>query len=886
MQSRRSYCRIATCCVLLAAVLVAPRIAAAQATNKTCTITPSAPVAVLAGGSYSFTANCGSGLTWQLTGAGTLDRSGNYSAPASVTAQNQSRGCQELPNNSPFNVPVDTLPVDPKSAQWIARIAGDGPQYPTYHNLKFSPGQLGFYDNVVDSTTPEQLMHFYYAGNANGYQNTDFAIPPEKTLLMETGRSVDAYVNADRHMFSINKTDCTEAEIYNLYFDFQSVSFVAGNPTQVSWTTNTVWQMPQNYGVYISGGTGVWAAANGNWRITVTGPNSGTLPINSRGWGAAPGNLKMASTPVFCPTCNSASGQKFSPASYGQLGGVDAAGTPMSAGAVKLEEWYAATQAGRSDLGHAIRTTLSNVYLTSRSIWPATANAYPRGIWQISAVSNGAPATITSVQDVASATPCANYTYTAGCQFGIFIYGYSGTWAAVNGFWTATAVDSYHFTIPVNTASLGAMPQGGIFDFDFIPYGATVRLKASFDVDSVCTSNDLTTWCPYAKVLLNTIKKYGLIVADGTLPSDNWDSGVVSSEFHPYVLRDAAYNIFYSTALQPIENYLEVVNRSSQQLSTSLSSWQQSNTNRTYVGVCGTNGCTTNDILLQGTTIGTDRERLAMAAGMSYQLNVWVHGNSNPDLSYSSDDGISGAYVSSSGVLTMPNCVTKENGMVTVRSVADPEALPLYIEVSCIPRSSDGGYRLALGNYSGDYIDSTHKTWWGSWANYGFDNMYEAPGLWGGQMGTWQGYSPCANDTWSGTDSQLYSRSTSLAEDTKVDLILPNGSYNVTLFGEPGFGGFGSNDTCGNTANQNVYDWEVQGQTVRSWIDGYVQAGNQPYHGYTLTTSATVTDKTFNTVGRMRVTSTYGMSWSSLVVAPSASSLGAGVSVQTPVNAH
>lgn len=874
MQLESKYGKLTTFLILVAIFLVLPGSAPAQAPKKTCTVTPSAPVAVPAGGSYSFSASCGSGLSWRLSGAGTLDNSGNYTAPTSVTVQNQSRGCQELPNNSPINIPVDSLPVDPNSAQWMARVAQDGPQYMTYHNLKFYPAQLIFYDNPIDSTAPQQLMHFYETANSNGYQDTDFAIPPEKTLLMETGRFVDAYSPYDRHMFSISKTDCTEAEIYNLYVDFQSVSFTAGNPTQVSWTTNTVWQMPQNYGVIISGGTGVWAAANGTWRITVTGPHSGTLPINSRGWGGPPSGMKMASTQNGCPNCNSGGGQKFSPASYAQLGGVDAAGMPMSAASVKLEEWYAATQAGHSDLGHAIRTTLSNSYLTSRSVWPATMYAYPRGVWQISAATNGSPSTITSVQDLSTAQPCSGYTYAAGCKFSVIISGFGGGWSAVNGTWTATAIDTHHFTIPVNTGGMGAMPQGGVFDFNFIPYGATIRLKASFDVDSVCTSTDLSNWCPYAKVWLNTIKKYGLIVADGTIPSDNWDSGTVDSEFHPNVLRDAASNIFWSTALQPIENYLEVVNRSLQQLSTSLSSWQQGTTNRTYVTVCGSNGCATNDILLQGTTIGTDRERLAMVAGVSYPLNVWVHGNTRTNLSYSMDTGITGGYVSSSGTVTMPNCLTKERGMVTVSSVADPEALPLYIEVDCIPMSSDGGYRLALGNYSGDYIDTTHKTWWGSWANNGFDNPYEAPGLWfGGQLGSWQGNSGCTNDTWSGTDSELYSRSTSFAEDTKVDLILPNGNYNVTLYGEPGFGGFGSGSTCGNTANQNVYDWEVQGLTVKSWIDGYVQAGNQPFRGYTLITPTTVVDKTFNTVGRMRVPSTYGVSWSSLLVSPSAALL-------------
>jgi hypothetical protein len=149
----------------------------------------------------------------------------------------------------------------------------------------------------------------------------------------------------------------------------------------------------------------------------------------------------------------------------------------------------------------------------------------------------------------------------------------------------------------------------------------------------------------------------------------------------------------------------------------------------------------------------------------------------------------------------------------------------------------------------------------------GFNNSYEAPGLyWGSQNGSWQGTDFCRNDTWSGTDSQLYSRSTDANEDTKVEVIVPNGNYSLTLYGEPGFGGFGSNNTCGNRAGQNVFDWEVQGQTVGSWLDGYALAGNQPFHGYTLTTMVTVTDNRLTSVGRIRIPSTYGMSWSSLLI--------------------
>jgi hypothetical protein len=207
--------------------------------------------------------------------------------------------------------------------------------------------------------------------------------------------------------------------------------------------------------------------------------------------------------------------------------------------------------------------------------------------------------------------------------------------------------------------------------------------------------------------------------------------------------------------------------------------------------------------------------------------------------------------------------------MVTVTSTADHSALPLYIEVGCLPVSSDGGYRLALGNYSGDYVDSHGNTWWGSWTNSFFDNFYESPGRgWGGQTGTWQGFGPCENDTWTGQDSQLYSRSTSFFGDTKVEMALPNGAYTVTLYGEPGFAGLGPNNTCPTTAGQNVYDWVVQGQTAGSWLDGYVLAGNQNYVGYTVTAQTTVSDNVLDTIGRMRLPSVYGMSWSSLLITP------------------
>ena len=99
---------------------------------------------------------------------------------------------------------------------------------------------------------------------------------------------------------------------------------------------------------------------------------------------------------------------------------------------------------------------------------------------------------------------------------------------------------------------------------------------------------------------------------------------------------------------------------------------------------------------------------------------------------------------------------------------------------------------------------------------------------------------------------------------------MPNGSYTIKLYGEPGFGGFNFNDdTCGNSAGQNLFDW--RSRVMMYWVGrtGYVRAGNQPYHGWTLINPATVTDNALNVFGRNRnVNSIYGVAWSSLLIAP------------------
>ena len=826
-------------------------------------------------------------------GVGSCSCSGatcTYIAPGHVDVGNQSRGCSELPRNAPYNIAVDAVDclgctVDPSSALWLARAQQDPSctfNAPC-HNLKFHPEGLIFYDNPVDGTnataTPE-YMHFFYSDRSNGYQDTYFWIPLEQNWLVEGGISTYQVGAIDRHSFSMNHASCEGQEMYNVYVDFRTLTLTAGNPTTVAWTTNTVWPTPQGYQFSISGATGAWAIVNGTWPITVTGAHQGTIPVNTSALGPPTGTIVGNSIPTnvqaSCPNCNAQGGQKFSPSSYAQLGGVDAASMPISATSVKMEEWYARTQAGFTDLGHAIRTTMSNTYIRSQNVWPAVGFALSNAGFQNQVrMTRGNPTTVTVVSDLNTNNykPCTGYTFSPGCQMSVVFEAATGPWAALNGTVQAgTVVNNFTFTIPVDTTGYsgdctisGPAYCNAAYEMqNFFPYGTTLRMKSTVDPNVVCgSSNDLTTQAPYCRVYINTIKRFGLIVADGTAAGDNWDSGAIASEFHPKVLLDASTQIKNATSIQPLESFLEAVDRSSQQVNTSLSTWLQTHTNETTVQITGGSGSASTDILLQGTTVGSDRERLTVASGGTYQMNVWVNGNANPAVTCTPDSTLTGigTTVSGSNSLHMGTCTQitgKVRGTITCASSADASALPLYVDTTCLPAGADGELRMELGYYNGDFTDNAGHVWYGSFGTPGFNNPYMAPGWWNGLQ---NGSISQSGQTWSttgGPNYQLYGYSLSSENDIKVEIEgLSPGTYSSTLYGEPGYGTTHS--------GQNVYDLQVQGQTLFSNQDGYVLSGNRLYHGYTTPFSATVeSDGVLSVIARIRLDSIEGMSISSL----------------------
>ena len=668
----------------------------------------SVPPAITAGGTHRFTAN--QAVNWSVTGAGTIDSNGLYQAPAIVRPKNQSRGCQLLPNNNAYNTRVDGLPVHPRSAQWLQRAIGYGPTTSRYHTL--NPGVkapvFGFYDNVVDNSTPLQNMWEYYRDPFNGVQ---MPMPFDASKIAQAFWNYPTDDGRDHHVLRINKDTCLDYEQYQRYQDFSNPVFTPGNPTRVSYTTNQLAPSATPMLVVVAGGTGCWAAANGNWLAQVIDLTHIALPVNTSACGApSPVPYLCSNAAVTCgPTTqniNTQAADVFFPNSNTVVWGADAGRSPISATSLHSQEWYDAVQtciaAGNcatADVGHALRTTLSNGDLSSYYVWPAIGGAGGVGG---SYASNGHwdPARGTTIftitGSISAIAPCPGWVATPGCHFqilfmqqkadGTYSGSFTGSWAALNNSgpfdaaaMQATVIDNTHFSVAVDSSSWGVQtPQFGHYYYDFIPDGAHFRLRSSFSNASVCTTQ---SWCPYAQVLLNTLKHYGFVLLDGTIPGYNWDMGRVNSEFNTRDMALADINLYnyFNNLSHPFDRVIEVVdNRSLRVNHNDRHDLTTTSIDRVTVTATTASGRTSVDILPLGTTVGVFPELISIATGSTYQFRPWVNNNHNKNVTYSMPNDIPGLSISSTGLLTAPPLGTMytliPSTIVTITSEADPSA--------------------------------------------------------------------------------------------------------------------------------------------------------------------------------------------------------------------
>lgn len=295
------------------------------------------------------------------------------------------------------------------------------------------------------------------------------------------------------------------------------------------------------------------------------------------------------------------------------------------------------------------------------------------------------------------------------------------------------------------------------------PMGSRWRLKASFDT---------THFSLRAQVVLNALKKYGMILAD----IGGMQQIQVDDDTNQDIALTAALGEISSTRIT--QDQFEIVDESSFITAPNSSRVNPSNGYNAPPNYAVLNGVDsagnklTIPISIQPVLIGVPNETLQVQAGTSYQIPTWVNNASNQSVTWAVTSGP--GVISPSGVYTPPASVSAPTPfVVTATAVVDPTATA-SIRGNIIP---SGAIRIDAGN-TATYLDSKGNLWLadtlGVWSgSYNNDNeSYQYPGPKWGNIADWQIYSTFKY-TWG--DDISYG-----------PFVVPNGTYNVTfMFAEP-----------------------------------------------------------------------------------------------------
>jgi hypothetical protein len=136
-------------------------------------------------------------------------------------------GRQVFPANDPWNTPVDTMPVDPNSANLIASIGTGTGLHPDF-GANWNGGPFGIPYVVVSGTQPKVPVSFYYGDESDP---GPYPIPPNAPI--EGGASS----SGDRHVIVIDRDNWTLYETFDSHPDGGGWS--CGSGAVFNLTTNT-----------------------------------------------------------------------------------------------------------------------------------------------------------------------------------------------------------------------------------------------------------------------------------------------------------------------------------------------------------------------------------------------------------------------------------------------------------------------------------------------------------------------------------------------------------------------------------------------------------------------------------------------------------------------
>lgn len=117
-------------------------------------------------------------------------------------------GCSVFPGDNIWNTPVDTLPVDARSGDYVSAIGSDTGLHPDFGAGLWAGGPIGIPYITVTSAQPFVPVDFDYADESDP---GPYPVPPDAPI--EGGDGSDG----DRHILALEKDSCILYELFSAY---------------------------------------------------------------------------------------------------------------------------------------------------------------------------------------------------------------------------------------------------------------------------------------------------------------------------------------------------------------------------------------------------------------------------------------------------------------------------------------------------------------------------------------------------------------------------------------------------------------------------------------------------------------------------------------------
>ena len=141
------------------------------------------------------------------------------------------RSCDVAPPSSVWRTPVASLPVAADSAAMIAAIGAGSPLHPDFGAGLWDGGPIGIPYTVVAHAQPRVHVSFQYAAESD---RVGYPIPRHPQI--EGGPRA----SGDRHVLIVDRTTCTDYELYDARPIAHSVNWTAGSGAVFNLRSNAL----------------------------------------------------------------------------------------------------------------------------------------------------------------------------------------------------------------------------------------------------------------------------------------------------------------------------------------------------------------------------------------------------------------------------------------------------------------------------------------------------------------------------------------------------------------------------------------------------------------------------------------------------------------------